>query len=119
MPTDIFRALLADTISKMTTVELRNIIINTPNGDLEAIGAAVLAEKGKTRVAAPPDEIATVEPAEPAGKRKQANPRKVQAVKPTKKKKVVAKQTETKGPENDAGPSKRKCKPLIEATRPS
>ena len=118
MPTDIFRALLADTISNMTTDELRNIIINTPNGDLEAIGAAVLAEKGKTRVAAPPDETPTVKPAEPAGKRKQANPRKVQAVKP-KKKRVVAKQTKTKGPENDAGPSKRKCKPLIEATRPS
>jgi hypothetical protein len=47
MITGIFlkKALLADTISTMTTEELRNIIMHAPDKDLEVVGAAVLAEK--------------------------------------------------------------------------
>ena len=39
--------LLADTISTMSTEELRNIIMNTPDKDLAAVGAGVLAVKRK------------------------------------------------------------------------
>jgi len=63
MPTDIFRALLADTISTMTTEELRNIIMNTPNQDLETVGAAVLAEKGKKGTATLVSDTPVVEAA--------------------------------------------------------
>jgi predicted hydrolase (HD superfamily) len=47
MPMDVFRALIADTISTMSVEELRNIILQTPDKELGAVGAAVLAEKGK------------------------------------------------------------------------
>lgn len=47
MTTEVFRALLADTISTMSKEELRNIIMNTPDKDLGAVGKVVLAEKGR------------------------------------------------------------------------
>jgi hypothetical protein len=47
MPMDVFRALIADTISTMSVEELRNIILQTPDKELGAVGAAVLAEKRK------------------------------------------------------------------------
>jgi hypothetical protein len=47
MPMDVFRALIADTISTMGVEQLRNIILQTHEKELGAVGAAVLAEKGK------------------------------------------------------------------------
>jgi hypothetical protein len=47
MPMDVFRALIADTISTMGVGQLRNIILQTHEKELGAVGAAVLAEKGK------------------------------------------------------------------------
>ena len=46
MPMDVLRALIADTISTMSVEQLRNIILQTPDKELGAVGAAVLAEKG-------------------------------------------------------------------------
>jgi hypothetical protein len=117
MPTNVFRALLADTISTMTTKELRNIIMNTPDQDLETVGAAVLAEKGKKGTVTLANDTPVAEATVSTSKNKQANPRKVQAIKP-KKKTVVAKETKTKVSKNNAQPSKRKCEShLIEASR--
>ena len=50
MSTEVFRALIADTISTMSIEQLRNVILETPDKDLGAVGAAVLAEKGKKAV---------------------------------------------------------------------
>jgi len=47
MSSAMVRALLADTISTMTTEELRNVIMETPDTNLEAVVEAVLAEKRK------------------------------------------------------------------------
>ena len=47
MSNEVFRELLADTISTMSTEELRNIIMNTPDKDLAVVGSGVLAEKRK------------------------------------------------------------------------
>jgi len=56
MSMDVFRALIADTISTMSVEELRNIILKTPDKELGAVGAAVLAEKGKKAIAVAPAE---------------------------------------------------------------
>ena len=49
---EVFRALIADTISTMSVEQLRNIILETPDEELGAVGGAVLAEKGKKVVSA-------------------------------------------------------------------
>jgi len=47
MSNDVFRALIADTMSTMSEQQLRNIILQAPDKDLGTLGAMVLAEKGK------------------------------------------------------------------------
>lgn len=116
MPTNIFKALLADTISTMTTEELRNIILNTPDKDLEAVGAAVLAEKRKkaTQINQPGVQVPVenIQGAEEGG----AVPKTAKKSK-TAKRKVVAKKPTKKISAQKAGPSKRKCKRLYERSR--
>ena len=47
---EVFRALIADTISTMSIEQLRNVILQTPDKELGTVGATVLAEKGKKAV---------------------------------------------------------------------
>ena len=47
MSTDIIRAFMTDALTTMTTEELRSTIKETPDNELEAIGARVLVEKRK------------------------------------------------------------------------
>jgi len=110
MPTDIFRALLADIISTMTTEELRNIIMNTPDKDLEAVGAAVLAEKRKTNQAVHPGVEVLVGAMEEEREEEGGPVTKIAKKPKTVKKKAVAKKSVGKVFPQIAGPSKRKCK---------
>jgi len=89
MSSAMVRALLADTVSTMTTEELRNVIIKTPDTNLEAVVEAVLAVKRKRTdqgvhpgVQVPVEES---EGAEEGGASMQKTVRKTVPKKPAKK----------------------------------
>jgi hypothetical protein len=90
--------------------------MNTPDKDLEAVGAAVLAEKRKKTTPAmqpgvqiPEENVEGAEEGEPVTKRAKKSK--------TVKKKVAAKKPVRKVPAQKAEPIKRKCKRSIGASR--
>jgi hypothetical protein len=116
MSTDIIRAFIADALTTMTIEEMRNIIKDTPDNGLEAVGARVLAEKRKktAQIIEPGVEVPVgdVEGAEEGGPAT-----KIAKKSKTVKKKVVAKKPVKKVSALKDGPSKRKCKHFIKASR--
>jgi hypothetical protein len=113
MSTDIIRAIIADALTTMTIEDMRNIIKDTPDNGLEAVGARVLAEKRKKTaqiiqagVKVPVGDVEGAEEGVPVTNTIQ-KPKTV-------KKKAVAKKSAKKAFSQEAGPSKRKCRCLLE-----
>jgi hypothetical protein len=108
MSTNIIREFLAEALSTMTAEEMKNVFMNTPDKDLETVGAAVLVEKRKkTTPAVQPGVQIPVENVE--GGEEGGPVTKMAKKSKTVNKKVVARKAVKKISALKAGPSTRKC----------
>jgi hypothetical protein len=98
MSTDIIREFLADALSTMTADEMKNVFMNTPDKDLETVGAAVLVEKRKKTTQTPRSEVKV-----PMGNAEESEVAKTAKKPKTASNKAVAKKPAKKASAQRAG----------------
>ena len=108
MSTDIIREFLAEALSTMTAEEMKNVFMNTPDKDLETVGAAVLVEKRKKTAQIPHSEV-QVAMGNVEGEQESREVAKTAKKPKTASKKAVAKKPAKKASAQRAGLRKGKC----------